>query len=78
MTLHRRDVLIAGAAPWLAGCATDVWQYREAPVAELATRLGVCAAVYATLKVGQPLPSIGVLTVLSNAQVSPEDRAAAA
>jgi CubicO group peptidase (beta-lactamase class C family) len=58
MPLHRRDVLIASATPWLAGCATDVWQHRQAPVAQLATRLGVCAAVYATLKAGQPQPPV--------------------
>lgn len=57
--LTRRHLLLAGAAasPLLVSCATDLRRYQGQPVADVATRLGVCAAAFATLRAGQVLPT---------------------
>lgn len=56
MTLSRRHLLLAGTAgPLLASCATDLSRYQNDSVPTLATRLGVCQAVFARLKAGQAL-----------------------
>jgi CubicO group peptidase (beta-lactamase class C family) len=44
----------------LAACSTDLWRYRGDSVTALATRLGVCASVYSTLKAGRPLPPVAL------------------
>jgi CubicO group peptidase (beta-lactamase class C family) len=61
MPLHRRGLLVAGSAvPFLAACSTGLWRYRGEEVSALATRLGVCAAVYATLLGGRPQPPVAI------------------
>ncbi|MES2609257.1 MAG: serine hydrolase domain-containing protein [Pseudomonadota bacterium] len=59
MSLNRRQLLLSGAAasPLLASCASDLTRYRDQPVAEVANRLGVCAAAFATLRAGQVQPT---------------------
>lgn len=55
MPLHRRAfVFAASAAPVLASCSTNPWWYRHSPPAALVRRMGVCAAVVATLRGGRP------------------------
>ncbi|MCZ8220558.1 MAG: serine hydrolase [Acidovorax sp.] len=57
--LTRRHLLLAGvaASPLLVSCATDLSRYQGQPVADVAARLGVCAAALATLRAGQVLPT---------------------
>lgn len=59
MPLTRRQWLLSGAAasPLLASCAADLTRYQGQPVAEVADRLGVCAAAYATLQAGRVQPT---------------------
>lgn len=57
--LTRRHLLLAGAAasPLLVSCAANLSRYQGQPVADVAARLGVCAAAFATLRAGQVLPT---------------------
>lgn len=55
MKVSRREFIAASAiTPFVSSCATDLSRYSEASIADLAARLGVCAASYVTLEAGKP------------------------
>ena len=56
---NRRQFLWAGvaASPLLSSCAADLTRYQGQAVADVAGRLGVCAAAFATLRAGQAQPT---------------------
>ena len=61
MPISRRELLAAGAlTPLLSSCATNLSKFSEEPFPDLAARLGVCAATYATLNAGKPNPPVAV------------------
>lgn len=58
---RRRWLGAAALSPLLGACATDLDREANAPLPDLAARLGVCAASHAVLRAGRPQPA--VLTV---------------
>lgn len=61
MPISRREFLVAGAiAPFISSCATNLSRFSEEPTPDLAERLGVCAATYASLNAGKPNPPVVV------------------
>ena len=54
MPISRRRFLTASAAaPIVASCASQMSKFRDEPMPELATRLGVCAACYVIINAGK-------------------------
>jgi CubicO group peptidase (beta-lactamase class C family) len=61
MPISRREFLVASAlAPFISSCATGLSRFSEEPTADLAVRLGICAATYVTLIAGKPNPPVVV------------------
>lgn len=59
VALTRRRWLGATAlSPLLGACATDLDREADAPLPDLAARLGVCAASHAVLRAGRPQPAV--------------------
>lgn len=59
LALTRRRWLGAAAlSPLLGACATDLDREADAPLPDLAARLGVCAASHAVLRAGRPQQSV--------------------